>query len=789
MAKAKNRKTQKKKTGLNEEILIYLYALTAIAVAVIGCLEIGFVGALLGGLVKYLIGRLYGVFYGAVILVSLMAMFRRSWKELPLQYLLSLSLFLLSWLILASLPKEESRSAGELLSSYIANTPLVFQGRIAQGGGLLGTLLVALLGFLFDYTGTYFIAVVLILMAVILAVHGTVSMRLKSAGEAVGASLDHRRQAMRERKMQRHERKLQKQQEDREGNEKKKQKEQPKHSGVFLNVDDIAPEEKYQQPKMFDEGKDYLDVPKVENGQDGELSIFMSNDNSPHQEQIQPAVKSSVEEIIGKPDHFVSQFDIDYSKYKLPRLTLLNDPGKKGKSTANLQAAKIKGQQLMEILEQFGVKATLVATHIGPSITKFEVRPDLGVRVNKISNLQYDIKMALAAKDIRIEAPIPGKSAVGIEVPNEEKTMVHFKELMKAIPDSMAQRKLLFCLGKDLMGNAVYGELNKMPHLLVAGATGSGKSVCINSIICTMLMRARPDEVKMLLIDPKKVEFTPYHDVPHLLGPVITDGEEANRALKVVVEMMDQRYELFAMAGVRNIQSYNAYLDSHPQEKLEKLPSIVVIIDELADLMLVAAKEVESSIQRITQLARAAGIHLIVATQRPSVDVITGVIKANIPSRIAFAVSSAVDSRTILDQMGAEKLLGFGDMLYLPVGETSSRRIQGVFVDDSEVARITEFCKKQGRPRYEDAFLRLAEVDSEFSDKQSDSVEDPLYDEVKMFVVQAQKASTSLIQRKFSIGYARAARLIDTLEERGIIGPARGSKPREVYARYDGYEE
>mgnify|MGYP002578401006 FL=1 len=443
----------------------------------------------------------------------------------------------------------------------------------------------------------------------------------------------------------------------------------------------------------------------------------------------------------------------------------------------------------MEILEQFGVKATLVATHIGPSITKFEVRPDLGVRVNKISNLQYDIKMALAAKDIRIEAPIPGKSAVGIEVPNEEKTMVHFKELMKAIPDSMAQRKLLFCLGKDLMGNAVYGELNKMPHLLVAGATGSGKSVCINSIICTMLMRARPDEVKMLLIDPKKVEFTPYHDVPHLLGPVITDGEEANRALKVVVEMMDQRYELFAMAGVRNIQSYNAYLDSHPQEKLEKLPSIVVIIDELADLMLVAAKEVESSIQRITQLARAAGIHLIVATQRPSVDVITGVIKANIPSRIAFAVSSAVDSRTILDQMGAEKLLGFGDMLYLPVGETSSRRIQGVFVDDSEVARITEFCKKQGRPRYEDAFLRLAEVDSEFSDKRSDSVEDPLYDEVKMFVVQAQKASTSLIQRKFSIGYARAARLIDTLEERGIIGPARGSKPREVYARYDGYEE
>lgn len=287
----------------------------------------------------------------------------------------------------------------------------------------------------------------------------------------------------------------------------------------------------------------------------------------------------------------------------------------------------------------------------------------------------------------------------------------------------------------------------------------------------------------MLLIDPKKVEFTPYHEVPHLIGPVITDGEEANRALKVIVKMMDDRYEMFAMAGVRNIQSYNANVDAHPQEGHEKLPSIVVIIDELADLMLVAAKEVEASIQRITQLARAAGIHLIVATQRPSVDVITGVIKANIPSRIAFAVSSAVDSRTILDQMGAEKLLGYGDMLYLPVGETSARRIQGVFVDDHEVARITEFCKKQGRPRYEDAFFRLEEVDQQFKSSTSEVQEDPLYEEVRDFVIRSQKASTSLIQRKFSIGYARAARLIDVLEERGIIGPSRGSKPREVYAK------
>ncbi|MEF9967568.1 MAG: DNA translocase FtsK, partial [Longicatena sp.] len=335
---------------------------------------------------------------------------------------------------------------------------------------------------------------------------------------------------------------------------------------------------------------------------------------------------------------------------------------------------------------------------------------------------------------------------------------------------------------KDIMGNCIYGELNKMPHLLIAGATGSGKSVCVNSIISSILMRAKPDEVKLLLVDPKKVEFTPYKEIPHLLGPVITDGEEANRALKVIVSMMDNRYELFSMAGVRNIAGYNAYLENHSEENLTKLPWIVVIIDELADLMLVAAKEVEGSIQRITQLARAAGIHLIVATQRPSVDVITGVIKANIPSRIAFAVSSAVDSRTILDQMGAEKLLGYGDMLYTPVGETVATRVQGVFVSDEEVQKICDYVTKQGKPKFDDAFLRLALLDGGIGATSSDS-SDPLYDEIKDFIIQSRKASTSLIQRKFSIGYARAARLIDTMEEKGIIGPSRGSKPREVFIK------
>ena len=475
----------------------------------------------------------------------------------------------------------------------------------------------------------------------------------------------------------------------------------------------------------------------------------------------------------------VSEVPAGYENYTLPRLNLLDPVARRGKGNTNRSYAREQGDKLIQILREFNVEASLVAIHIGPSVTRFEVKPDMGVRVSRISNLQNDIQMALGATDIRIEAPIPGKSAVGIEIPNAEKTAVQMKELMAAVPDDLKGQKLLFALGKDLQGENIFGRLDRMPHLLIAGATGSGKSVCVNSIICSLLMRTRPDDVKLILVDPKKVEFTPYADVPHLLAPVITDSELANKALKVVVEMMDHRYDLFGMCGVRNITAYNAYLETHPEESLKPLPRIVVIIDELADLMLAGAKEVEQSIQRITQLARAAGIHLIVATQRPSVDVITGVIKANIPSRIAFAVSSAVDSRTILDQTGAERLLGYGDMLYLPNGETSATRVQGVFIKDEEVNRVSDFVKSQARPQYDDAFITLRDLQTQ-GGQVSPEAADPLYNDVKHFVVQTGKASTSLIQRRFSIGYARAARLMDVLEVNGIIGPARGSRPREV---------
>lgn len=785
MAKSKTRKSQKQKQMVENEVLVYIYSLVLITLSIIGGLQIGFIGELTTSIIKYVFGNLYGVIYGVIIVLCVMMMLKKSVRDVPMKYLIGIGVLLCAWIIAASIPQNETLKGMDILSRYLQDSMLIFRGEIAAKGGLIGAFLVSLCTFLFDYKGTWIIVIALLILALILLLSGSGFAKLKTGAASLAAPFVSMRKNHAAKGNARRERKQQAKK------AKKEQEEVPEEAKSMFGKINIDERVRPGQVSFLDVDDDF-DIQS-----DGRSTAFLADKEHAQEEESdvldQQAFKEAenkriIEDTIGGEDTFVSSFQEDWSKYKLPRLTLLKDAGKKSRSTANVSAANDAGRQLIEILDQFGVKATLVATHIGPAVTKFEVKPDLGVRVNKISNLQYDIKMALAAKDIRIEAPIPGKSAVGIEIPNVEKTSVSMKELMKNIPDKLAQSKMLFALGKDLMGNCVYGELNRMPHLLIAGATGSGKSVCVNSIITSILMRARPDEVKLLLVDPKKVEFTPYKEIPHLLGPVITDGDEANRALKVIVTMMDNRYELFSMAGVRNIAGYNAYIEAHPEEGLRPLPWVVVIIDELADLMLVAAKEVEASIQRITQLARAAGIHLIVATQRPSVDVITGVIKANIPSRIAFAVSSAVDSRTILDQMGAEKLLGYGDMLYVPVGETVATRVQGVFVSDDEVADICEFVSRQGKPKFDDAFVRLELLDGGVGPTSSETG-DPLYDEVKEFIVTTRKASTSLIQRKFSIGYARAARLIDTLEDNGIIGPARGSKPREVYAKSELAEE
>ena len=785
MAKSKTRKSQKQKQMVENEVLVYIYSLVLITLSIIGGLQIGFIGELTTSMIKYVFGNLYGVIYGVIIVLCIMMMLKKSIRDVPMKYLIGIGVLLCAWIIAASIPQNETLKGMDILSRYLQDSMLVFRGEIAAKGGLIGAFLVSLCTFLFDYKGTWIIVIALLILALILLLSGSGFARLKAGAVSLVAPFVSMRKNHAAKGDARRERKQQVKK------EKKEQEAEPKEAKSMFGKINIDERVRPGQASFLDVDDDF-DIQS-----DGRSTAFLADKEHALEEESDVLDKQAfkeaenkriIEDTIGGEDTFVSSFQEDWSKYKLPRLTLLKDAGKKSRSTANVSAANDAGRQLIEILDQFGVKATLVATHIGPAVTKFEVKPDLGVRVNKISNLQYDIKMALAAKDIRIEAPIPGKSAVGIEIPNVEKTSVSMKELMKNIPDKLAQSKMLFALGKDLMGNCVYGELNRMPHLLIAGATGSGKSVCVNSIITSILMRARPDEVKLLLVDPKKVEFTPYKEIPHLLGPVITDGDEANRALKVIVTMMDNRYELFSMAGVRNIAGYNAHIEAHPEEGLSPLPWVVVIIDELADLMLVAAKEVEASIQRITQLARAAGIHLIVATQRPSVDVITGIIKANIPSRIAFAVSSAVDSRTILDQMGAEKLLGYGDMLYVPVGETVATRVQGVFVSDDEVADICEFVSRQGKPKFDDAFVRLELLDGGVGPTSSETG-DPLYDEVKEFIISTRKASTSLIQRKFSIGYARAARLIDTLEDNGIIGPARGSKPREVYAKSEQAEE
>jgi DNA segregation ATPase FtsK/SpoIIIE, S-DNA-T family len=462
-------------------------------------------------------------------------------------------------------------------------------------------------------------------------------------------------------------------------------------------------------------------------------------------------------------------------EYILPAPDLLAEPANNSQHQEKSQI-QATVRKLDRTFKSFGVRARVTKVNVGPAVTKYEISPEAGVKVSKIVSLHDDLALALAAKDLRIEAPIPGKSAVGIEVPNQEIAMVSIREVLDSTWNNKTS-KLLVALGRDISGDAVVAELNKMPHLLIAGATGSGKSVCVNGIITTILMRAKPHEVKMMMIDPKKVELNVYNGVPHLLAPVVTDPKKASKALKKVVSEMERRYDLFSDTGTRNIEGYNEYIRKYnvsSEQSQPHLPYIVVIVDELADLMMVASSDVEDSITRLAQMARAAGIHIIIATQRPSVDVITGVIKANIPSRIAFSVSSQTDSRTILDSGGAEKLLGKGDMLFLPVGASKPKRVQGAFLSDDEVERIVDHCIDQQKASYQEEMIPddneevLAEVDDE------------LYDDAVQLIIEMQSASVSMLQRRFRIGYTRAARLIDAMEDRGIVGPYEGSKPRTV---------
>lgn len=750
MAAAKKKTTKRKTTNKNKKsntglMQSYLFKMCAslcvIAISVIALCKLGIVGNFCFQFFSYFFGDVVYAVLILMILACLYVIIKKDISLIPKKYIFGLIFLLLGWMTLEGIIQTRPDPVWSNFSNVFENTFEILFDSMPVRSGLIGGLLLGIFGSLFDYTGTYLVVGLFFVLAICLFGYDYFIKREKK--------------------------------------EKPKQKEKKKET----KIEDVPIHEGKTDSVFVDVDNDFIDLEENKPS----FQIIEADDPKPKKKETskkraskpKKEEKSIEEHIDSVPVSYVDTQEDPYVNYRLPRLSILDSVQRKSRTSTNATVAKQQGQKLIDILYEYGVNAKLVQIHIGPSVTKFEIKPELGVRVSKISNLANDIKMALAATDLRIEAPIPGKSAVGIEIPNVEKTPVQMKELMQSIPKEFDSKKLLFCLGKDLTGDNVYGELNRMPHLLIAGATGSGKSVCVNSIICSLLLRTKPDEVKMILIDPKKVEFTPYNDVPHLLAPVITDGDLANKGLKVVVEMMDHRYDLFGNLGVRNIQAYNEYVLNHPDEHLKPLPRLVVIIDELADLMLVAAKEVEASIQRITQLARAAGIHLVVATQRPSVDVITGVIKANIPSRIAFAVSQAVDSRTILDQAGAEQLLGNGDMLYLPNGETSPKRIQGVYIKDEEVNRICEYVKSQAKPHYDDAFIQLKDLQNMGKEVASECA-DPLYEEVKRFVITSRRASTSLIQRKFSIGYARAARLIDVLEENRIIGPANGSKPREI---------
>ncbi|HEU3977725.1 TPA: DNA translocase FtsK [Streptococcus pneumoniae] len=628
------------------------------------------------------------------------------------------------------------------------------------GGGLIGVALYIPTAFLFSNIGTYFIGSILILVGSLLVSPWSVYdiAEFFSRGFAKWW----------------------------EGHERRKEER-------FVKQEEKARQKAEKEARLEQEEteKALLDLPPVDM-ETGEILTEEAVQNLPpipEEKWVEPEIILPQAELKfpeQEDDSDDEDVQVDFSakealEYKLPSLQLFA-PDKPKDQSKEKKIVRENIKILEATFASFSIKVTVERAEIGPSVTKYEVKPAVGVRVNRISNLSDDLALALAAKDVRIEAPIPGKSLIGIEVPNSDITTVSFRELWEQ-SQTKAENFLEIPLGKAVNGTARAFDLSKMPHLLVAGSTGSGKSVAVNGIIASILMKARPDQVKFMMVDPKMVELSVYNDIPHLLIPVVTNPRKASKALQKVVDEMESRYELFAKVGVRNIAGFNAKVEefnSQSEYKQIPLPLIVVIVDELADLMMVASKEVEDAIIRLGQKARAAGIHMILATQRPSVDVISGLIKANVPSRVAFAVSSGTDSRTILDENGAEKLLGRGDMLFKPIDENHPVRLQGSFISDDDVERIVNFIKAQADADYDESFDpgEVSENEGEFSD--GDAGGDPLFEEAKSLVIETQKASASMIQRRLSVGFNRATRLMEELEMAGVIGPAEGTKPRKV---------
>ncbi|EAF0863263.1 TPA: DNA translocase FtsK [Listeria monocytogenes] len=713
-----------------------------IAIGVIGLLQLGFVGRGFFALAEMFVGLLsYVLLAGSVILGGYMVI-RRKMPHLFSKRLVGIYLIVLGFLTYIHM-YFIIHNLGANASVVSSTWKLVLENLFRPnqvgfvGGGMFGAAITSITYFLLDRLGTNLIAVLLIIYGFSLVSGISIRQFFSKIAEFVRYLFTKGKVATEK------------------GKEVKAKRDKKKAEKIV----DVEPDE-------------VIDV--IEPLQEEKTPPIISNFSSKVEQE-----KAPVEEKISQKEQDLEMFQqesFENEIYQLPPVDILA-PAKVTDQSKEYDQIKVNAKKLEDTFESFGVKAKITQVHLGPAVTKYEVQPSVGVKVSKIVSLSDDIALALAAKDIRIEAPIPGKSAIGIEVANQNVAMVSLREVLENNPKNNPDEKLQIALGRDISGEAMMANLDKMPHLLVAGATGSGKSVCINGIITSILLRAKPHEVKMMMIDPKMVELNVYNGIPHLLAPVVTNPKKAAQALQKVVAEMERRYDLFSHTGTRNMQGYNDYVKKHNElneEKQPELPFIVVIVDELADLMMVASNDVEDAITRLAQMARAAGIHLIIATQRPSVDVITGVIKANIPSRIAFAVSSSIDSRTILDMGGAEKLLGRGDMLLLPVGSSKPTRIQGAFLSDAEVEDVVNYVISQQKAQYSEEMIPddIPEVEGEVTDE--------LYHEAVELVVEMQTASVSMLQRKFRIGYNRAARLIDEMEQRGVVGPHEGSKPRRV---------
>lgn len=717
-------------------------------------LKWGAVGITLYNLIRLLVGSLA---YMAII-ASLIYLFFFKWVNKHEGYKsgffsIFIGLLLMFQAYFVNVLNLKGQVLSTTLSRILTDLTAVKVSAFA-GGGLLGATLYTPIAFLFSNIGTYFIGLLLILLGALLISPYSIYDIFEKLSETYHAWSEKREAKRQQRFIEKEE----------------------KAAQAAMNAIQVEQDE----PQIDSEMGEILDDEVLAHTpiqfEEAEPEIYDYDESlseKQHKEEQQDNTDEDVEV------NFTPKESLDY---KLPTINLFA-PDKPKNQSKEKKIVRENIKILEETFASFGIRANVERAEIGPSVTKYEVKPAVGVRVNRISNLADDLALALAAKDVRIEAPIPGKSLVGIEVPNSEIATVTFRELWEQ--SKTDDKKLLeIPLGKAVNGSVRTFDLAKMPHLLVAGSTGSGKSVAVNGIIASILMKARPDEVKFMMVDPKMVELSVYNDIPHLLIPVVTNPRKASRSLQKVVDEMENRYELFSKVGARNIAGYNAkvaeYNASQPEYKQIPLPLIVVIVDELADLMMVASKEVEDAIIRLGQKARAAGIHMILATQRPSVDVISGLIKANVPSRIAFAVSSGTDSRTILDENGAEKLLGRGDMLFKPIDENHPVRLQGSFISDEDVERIVTFVKNQAEADYDDNF-DPGEVSENDMDSGSESEQgDPLFEEAKALVIETQKASASMLQRRLSVGFNRATRLMEELEAAGVIGPAEGTKPRKV---------